>query len=178
MIKPEIKCRTLPELKAELAEMGEKPFRAAQIFQWLHQGVSSFDEMTNVSKPLRAKLSERYLLTAPRILRKQVSQVDGTVKYLWELHDGNCIESVFMRYHHGNSVCVSSQVGCRMGCKFCASGIGGLVRSLSAGEILDQILFMQKDTGERISNIVLMGTGEPLRFEKSEIALVRLRVEF
>ena len=162
MTKPEIKCRTLPELKEELRGMGEKPFRAGQIFQWLHQGVSSFDEMTNVSKQLRAKLSEQYLLTAPKILRKQVSKVDGTIKYLWELHDGNCIESVFMRYHHGNSACVSSQVGCRMGCKFCASGLGGLVRSLSAGEILDQILFMQKDTGERISNIVLMGTGEPL----------------
>ena len=111
MTKPEIKCRTLPELKEELRGMGEKPFRAGQIFQWLHQGVSSFDEMTNVSKQLRAKLSEQYLLTAPKILRKQVSKVDGTIKYLWELHDGNCIESVFMRYHHGNSACVSSQVG-------------------------------------------------------------------
>ena len=162
MTKPEIKCRTIPELKEELAALGEKPFRAQQIFRWMHTGVSDFDEMTNLSKPLRAKLRENYLLTAPRIVRKQVSKLDGTIKYLWELHDGNCVESVFMRYHHGNSACVSSQVGCRMGCKFCASGIGGLVRSLSAGEILDQILFMQKDTGERISNIVLMGTGEPL----------------
>ena len=174
MTKPEIKCRTLPELKEELREMGEKPFRAGQIFQWLHQGVSSFDEMTNVSKQLRAKLSEQYLLTAPKILRKQVSKVDGTIKYLWELHDGNCIESVFMRYHHGNSACVSSQVGCRMGCKFCASGLGGLVRSLSAGEILDQILFMQKDTGERISNIVLMGTGEPLDNYDNVLRFIRL----
>lgn len=162
MTKPEIKCRTIPELKQELAELGEKPFRAQQIFRWMHTGVSDFEEMTNLSKPLRAKLREHYLLTAPRIVRRQVSALDGTIKYLWELHDGNCVESVFMRYHHGNSACVSSQVGCRMGCKFCASGIGGLVRSLSAGEILDQILFMQKDTGERISNIVLMGTGEPL----------------
>ena len=162
MTKPEIKCRTIPELKEELAALGEKPFRAQQIFRWMHTGVSDFDEMTNLSKPLRTKLRENYLLTAPRIVRKQVSALDGTIKYLWELHDGNCVESVFMRYHHGNSACVSSQVGCRMGCKFCASGIGGLVRSLSAGEILDQILFMQKDTGERISNIVLMGTGEPL----------------
>ena len=103
MTKPEIKCRTLSELKAELCDMGEKPFRAAQIFSWLHQGVRSFDEMTNVSKALRTKLAEAYLLTAPKILRKQVSQVDGTIKYLWELHDGNCIESVFMRYHHGNT---------------------------------------------------------------------------
>ena len=162
MTKPEIKCRTIPELKEELAALGEKPFRAQQIFRWMHTGVSDFDEMTNLSKPLRTKLRENYLLTAPRIVRKQVSSLDGTIKYLWELHDGNCVESVFMRYHHGNSACVYSQVGCRMGCKFCASGIGGLVRSLSAGEILDQILFMQKDTGERISNIVLMGTGEPL----------------
>lgn len=162
MTKPEIKCRTIPELKEELAALGEKPFRAQQVFRWMHAGVSDFDEMTNLSKSLRAKLRENYLLTAPRIVRKQVSALDGTIKYLWELHDGNCVESVFMRYHHGNSACVSSQVGCRMGCKFCASGIGGLVRSLSAGEILDQILFMQKDTGERISNIVLMGTGEPL----------------
>ncbi|MDO5547246.1 MAG: 23S rRNA (adenine(2503)-C(2))-methyltransferase RlmN [Eubacteriales bacterium] len=162
MAKPEIKCRTIPELKQELAALGEKPFRAQQIFRWMHAGVSDFEEMSNLSKPLRAKLREHYLLTAPRIVRKQVSALDGTIKYLWELHDGNCVESVFMRYRHGNSACVSSQVGCRMGCKFCASGIGGLVRSLSAGEILDQILFMQKDTGERISNIVLMGTGEPL----------------
>ncbi len=162
MTKPEIKTRTLPVLKQELTELGEKPFRAQQVFRWLHSGVASFDEMTNVSKPLRAKLEEHYLLTAPTIARKQVSARDGTIKYLWELHDGNCVESVFMRYKHGNSACVSSQVGCRMGCKFCASGIGGLVRSLSAGEILDQILFMQRDTGERISNIVLMGTGEPL----------------
>ena len=162
MSKPEIKNRTIAELKQELTELGEKPFRAQQIFHWLHQGVSDFEEMTNLSKPLRAKLEEHYRLTAPNIVRKQVSAVDGTIKYLWELYDGNCVESVFMRYKHGNSACVSSQVGCRMGCKFCASGIGGLVRSLSAGEILDQILFMQKDTGERISNIVLMGTGEPL----------------
>lgn len=174
MIKPEIKCRTLPELKAELREMGQQPFRAVQIFQWLHQGVDSFDGMTNVSKSLRTQLSERYLLTSPKILRKQVSQVDGTIKYLWELHDGNCIESVFMRYHHGNTACVSSQVGCRMGCKFCASGIGGLIRSLSAGEILDQILFMQKDAGQRISNVVLMGTGEPLDNYDSVLQFIRL----
>ncbi|MGN1014189.1 MAG: 23S rRNA (adenine(2503)-C(2))-methyltransferase RlmN [Butyricicoccus sp.] len=162
MSKPEIKNRTMAELKQELTELGEKPFRAQQVFRWLHLGVSDFEEMTNLSKQLRETLREHYLLTAPNIVRKQVSAVDGTIKYLWELHDGNCVESVFMRYKHGNSACVSSQVGCRMGCKFCASGIGGLVRSLSAGEILDQILFMQKDTGERISNIVLMGTGEPL----------------
>lgn len=161
-MKPEIKCRNPEELKLELEQMGQQAFRAKQVFRWLHQGVTSFDEMTDLSKELRTQLTERYLLTAPEIVRKQVSKLDGTIKYLWRLHDGNLIESVFMRYKHGNSACVSSQVGCRMGCKFCASGIGGLVRSLSAGEILDQVLFMQKDTCERISNIVLMGTGEPL----------------
>lgn len=173
-MKPEIKNRTVAELKQELAELGEKPFRAQQIFKWLHSGVRSWDEMTNLSRPLRAKLDESYTLTAPAILRKQVSRIDGTIKYLWELYDGNCVESVFMRYKHGNSACVSTQVGCRMGCKFCASGIGGLVRSLSAGEILDQILFMQKDTGERISNIVLMGTGEPLDNYDNVIRFIHL----
>lgn len=158
----EIKCRTLEELTAELKELGQPAFRGKQVFRWLHRGVSSFDEMTDQSKTLRAVLAEHYVLTVPKLLRRQVSNVDGTMKYLWELHDGNCVESVFMRYRHGNTACVSTQVGCRMGCKFCASGIGGLVRSLSAGEILDQVLFMQKDAGERISNIVLMGTGEPL----------------
>lgn len=174
MMKSEIKCKTLTELKEELREMGQQPFRAAQIFRWLHQGVCSFDEMSNVSKPLRQQLTEHYLLTAPKILRRQVSKVDGTIKYLWELHDGNCIESVFMCYHHGNTACVSTQVGCRMGCRFCASGIGGLVRSLSAGEILDQVLFMQKDTGQRISNIVLMGTGEPLDNYDNVLRFIRL----
>lgn len=173
-MKPEIKCRNPEELKLELKQMGQQAFRAKQIFRWLHQGVTSFDEMTDLSKELRAQLSEHYLLTAPVIVRKQVSKLDGTVKYLWKLYDGNLIESVFMRYKHGNSACVSSQVGCRMGCKFCASGIGGLVRSLSAGEILDQILFMQKDTGERISNIVLMGTGEPLDNYDNVLRFIRL----
>lgn len=158
----EIKSLTIEELKQELREMGEKPFRAGQIFKWLHLGVESFDEMTDLSKPLRAKLAGRYLLTVPKIERKQVSKLDGTAKYLWRLHDGDCVESVFMRYKHGNSVCVSTQVGCRMGCAFCASGIFGLKRHLSAGEILDQVLFMQKDAGVPVSNIVLMGTGEPL----------------
>ncbi len=173
-MKPEIKCRNPEELKLELKQMGQQAFRAKQVFRWLHQGVTSFDEMTDLSKDLRTQLAEHYLLTAPEIVRKQVSKLDGTVKYLWRLHDGNLIESVFMRYKHGNSACVSSQVGCRMGCKFCASGIGGLVRSLSAGEILDQILFMQKDTGERISNIVLMGTGEPLDNYDNVLKFIRL----
>lgn len=160
--KTEIKCLSVAELKKELADMGEKPFRAKQIFKWLHQPVSSFDEMTDLSKDLRAKLSERYLLTVPKVVREQVSKVDGTHKYLWQLHDGDCVESVLMRYEHGNTVCVSTQVGCRMGCAFCASGLLGLKRHLSAGEILDQILFIQEDSGLPVNNIVLMGTGEPL----------------
>ncbi len=162
MLKKEIKNLTVEELKAELKEMGEKPFRAGQIFQWLHQPVTSFDEMTNLSKDLRARLAERFELTVPVCVRKQVSQVDGTRKYLWQLRGGDCVESVLMKYEHGNTVCVSTQVGCRMGCKFCASGLFGLKRHLSAGEILDEVLFIQKDSGESVSNIVLMGTGEPL----------------
>lgn len=160
--KKEIKCLSIEELKAELLEMGEKPFRAGQIFQWLHQAVESFDEMTNLSKALRAKLAARYELTVPICEKKQVSQIDGTRKYLWRMRCGDCVESVLMRYAHGNTVCVSTQVGCRMGCKFCASGLFGLKRNLSAGEILDEVLFIQKESGEPISNIVLMGTGEPL----------------
>ena len=158
----EIKSLSIDELKSVLKEMGEKPFRAGQIFKWLHEGVESFEEMSNLSKDLRARLAENFLLTVPEVARKQVSRVDGTVKYLWRLRDGNCVESVLMHYEHGVSVCVSTQVGCRMGCKFCASGLNGRTRSLSAGEILDEILFMQKDSGEKVSNIVLMGTGEPL----------------
>lgn len=158
----EIKSLTIEELKAALADMGEKPFRAGQIFKWLHGGVESFEEMSNLSKDLRQRLAERFILTVPTVARKQVSKVDGTVKYLWRLRDGDCVESVLMHYEHGISVCVSTQVGCRMGCKFCASGLNGKKRDLSAGEILDEILFMQKDSGEKVSSIVLMGTGEPL----------------
>ena len=148
----EIKSLTIDELKSALKEMGEKPFRAGQIFKWLHEGVESFEEMSNLSKDLRARLAENFLLTVPEVARKQVSRVDGTVKYLWRLRDGNCVESVLMHYEHGVSVCVSTQVGCRMGCKFCASGLNGRTRSLSAGEILDEILFMEKDSGEKVSN--------------------------
>ena len=122
----EIKSLTIEELKNALADMGEKPFRAGQIFKWLHQGVESFEEMSNLSKDLRARLAERFVLTVPQVVRRQVSQVDGTVKYLWRLRDGDCVESVLMHYEHGVSVCVSTQVGCRMGCRFCASGLNGL----------------------------------------------------
>ena len=152
---------TLEELTAALKELGEPAFRGKQVFTWLHRGVSSYDEMTNLSKPLREKLSKAYPLTVPKVARKQVSKLDGTIKYLWELADGNCVESVLMQYHHGNTVCISSQVGCRMGCAFCASTIAGRVRDLTPSEMLDQVIFTQKDSGLEISNIVLMGIGEP-----------------
>ena len=158
----DLKSQTLEEMTATLKEMGEPAFRGKQVFTWLHKGVTSFDEMSNLSKPLREKLKEQCYITAPSVARKQVSRLDGTVKYLWQLLDGNCIETVVMQYHHGNTVCVSSQVGCRMGCAFCASTIAGKVRDLTPSEILDQVIFAQKDSGLPISNIVLMGIGEPL----------------
>ncbi len=150
------------ELERELESLGEPRFRAKQIFSWLHKGVRDFDEMSNLPKALREKLKEAYHLYRPRVLNKQVSRLDGTIKYLWELYDGNAVETVVMQYKHGNTVCVSSQVGCRQGCAFCASTIGGLVRSLEPSEILDEVLFSQTDSGLPISNIVLMGIGEPL----------------
>ncbi len=158
----DIKSMTLEELSSFFQELGEPPFRARQVFQWLYRGAESFREMTNLPKSLRQKLEESCLLTAPRAVRKQVSQVDGTIKYLWELSDGNCVESVLMRYRHGNTVCISCQVGCRMGCAFCASTIAGKVRDLTPAEMVDQVLFTRKDSGAEISNIVLMGIGEPL----------------
>ena len=153
---------TLEELTAWLGERGQPPFRARQVFQWLYRGVTSFGEMSDLPKALRQTLEESCLLTVPQVERRQVSRLDGTVKYLWRLGDGNCIETVLMGYHHGNTVCVSSQVGCRMGCAFCASTIAGKVRDLTAAEMVDQVLFTQKDSGRPISNIVLMGIGEPL----------------
>ena len=150
------------EIEAELENLGEPKYRAQQLFTWLHRGVRDFEEMSNLSKSLRQKLQENYRLYRPRVLKKQVSQIDGTIKYLWELADGNAVETVVMQYKHGNTVCVSSQVGCRQGCAFCASTIGGLVRSLEPSEILDEVLFSQLDSELPISNIVLMGIGEPL----------------
>ena len=150
------------ELEAELAALGQPRFRAGQVFQWLSRGVRSFEGMTNLSKELREQLESRFYLYEPKVLSKQVSAMDGTVKYLWELSDGNAVETVVMSYKHGNTVCVSSQVGCRQGCAFCASTIGGLVRNLRASEILDEVLFSELDSGKKISNIVLMGIGEPL----------------
>ena len=158
----DIKSMTQQELSAFLKELGEPSFRAKQIFSWLHRGVTSFEDMTNLSKPLRETLAERCFITAPTVARRQESRLDGTIKYLWELSDGNCIETVLMQYHYGNTVCISSQVGCRMGCAFCASTIAGKVRDLRPSEMLDQVLFTQLDAGREVSNIVLMGIGEPL----------------
>ena len=158
----DLKSLTLPEMTAFLQSLGEPAFRGRQVFTWLHRGVTDFDGMTNLSKSLREKLKETCFITAPQVARKQVSRLDGTIKYLWELSDGNCIETVLMQYHHGNTVCISSQVGCRMGCAFCASTIAGKVRDLTPAEMLDQVLFTQKDSGLPVSNIVLMGIGEPL----------------
>ena len=149
------------ELEALMIELGEAKYRAGQIFPQLHRGISP-DEMTNLGKQLRQKLLTVAFWHLPQIRRKLISAIDGTVKYLFELADGNCVESVVMKYEHGNTICISSQVGCRMGCKFCASTIGGKVRDLTSGELLGQVIAAQKDTGERISNIVLMGIGEPL----------------
>ncbi len=157
-----IKAMTLPEMTLALKEMGQPGFRAKQIYTWLHKGVRSYDEMTNVSKELRQKLAQEYPFYPPEVVRKQESQKDGTIKYLWQLSDGNCVETVLMRYHYGNTVCISTEVGCRMGCAFCASTLGGLVRRLEPQEMLDQVLFTQVDSGLPISHIVLMGIGEPL----------------
>ena len=158
----DLKSMTLEELSGFLRSKGEPAFRGRQVFTWLHKGVSSFDEMSNLSKALREKLKEQCILTVPRVAKKQVSARDGTIKYLWQMADGNCVESVLMRYHHGNTVCISSQVGCRMGCAFCASTIAGKVRNLTPAEMLDQVLFTQQDSGAEVSNIVLMGIGEPM----------------
>ena len=161
-MKNDILSMTPEEIEQELQRLGEPKYRAGQIFDWLSRGIRDFDQMTNLSKALREKLKEEFALYEPKVLSKQVSSLDGTIKYLWELSDGNAVETVVMSYKHGNTVCVSCQVGCRQGCAFCASTIGGLVRSLKPSEILDEVLFSQLDSGKEISNIVLMGIGEPL----------------
>ena len=158
----DLKSMSLREMTEALEALGQPAFRGKQVFTWLHKGAASFDEMTNLPKALRDKLKTEYFITVPRVARKQVYRQDGTVKYLWELRDGNCIETVLMRYHHGNTVCISSQVGCRMGCAFCASTVAGKARDLTPSEMLDQVLFTQLDSGLEISNIVLMGIGEPM----------------
>ena len=157
-----IKSMTISEIGAVLKELGQPAFRAKQVYSWLHKGVRDYSEMTNLPKALRDTLAERYPICAPEVVRKQQSQKDGTIKYLWKLSDGNCVETVLMRYHYGNSVCISTEVGCKMGCAFCASTLGGFVRQLEPFELLDQVLFTQVDSGLPISHIVLMGIGEPL----------------
>ena len=157
-----IKSMTLAEIGALLKELGQPAFRAKQVYSWLHKGVKSYDEMTNLPKSLRDLLAEKYPIHVPKVVRKQESQKDGTIKYLWQLSDGNCVETVLMRYHYGNTVCISTEVGCAMGCAFCASTIGGLVRRLEPYEMLDEVLFTQVDSGLPVSHIVLMGIGEPL----------------
>ncbi|MBR5342548.1 MAG: 23S rRNA (adenine(2503)-C(2))-methyltransferase RlmN [Oscillospiraceae bacterium] len=161
-MKKDIVSMLPEELEADFVQLNEPKYRAAQVFRWLGRGVRDFEAMSDLPKSLREKLKESYEIYAPKVLRKQVSAIDGTIKYLWELRDRQAVETVVMSYQHGNTVCVSSQVGCRQGCAFCASTIGGLVRNLTPSEILDEVIFSQLDSGKEISNIVLMGIGEPL----------------
>lgn len=163
MNKPDIKSLSLPSLQQEMEKIGEKKFRAAQLYEWMHRKLArDFSEMTNLSLALREKCGEAFTLTTLTPVKVQESKADGTKKFLFALPDGNVVESVLMRYRHGNSVCISSQVGCRMGCKFCASTLGGLVRNLTVGEMLEQVYGVTREIGERISNVVVMGIGEPL----------------
>ena len=174
-MKEDLRSLTYGELKETLLSYNQKGFRADQIFDWLHKkSVTDFTELRNIPKDLRQSLSEQYSIYPVKMQTVQISKKDGTRKYLFGLHDGNLIESVFMRYEHGNSVCVSSQVGCRMGCRFCASTTGGLLRNLTAGEILGQVYEIERDTGERVGNIVIMGTGEPLDNYDNVLAFIRL----
>ncbi|MBS1401710.1 MAG: 23S rRNA (adenine(2503)-C(2))-methyltransferase RlmN [Oscillospiraceae bacterium] len=170
----DIKAMLPNEIAAALTELGEPKYRAKQIFQWLARGVESFDEMTDVSKKLRETLKREFFITKLKMLRKQVSAIDGTIKYLWELPDGNAVETVVMQYRHGNTICISSQVGCRQGCAFCASTIGGLIRGLESSEMLDEVLYSERESGLKISNIVLMGIGEPLDNFDNVIRFLRL----
>ncbi len=159
----DIKSYNLKELKEEIQQLGEKPFRAGQIYKWLHvDKVETFDEMTNISKDLRQKLSDEFEIRTLEPIKVLISKIDGTRKYLFRIKGGTIIESVLMRYHHGNSVCISTQSGCRMGCRFCASTLNGLDRNLEPSELLEQIYQIEKNIGEKVSNIVLMGSGEPL----------------
>ena len=175
MEQPDIRSMYPEELKERMVQLGEKPFRGAQLFSWLHQKLAdSYDQMSDLPAGLRQKLEEQYPLRLPEAVDAQISKLDGTRKYLFRLYDGNVIESVWMRYHHGNSVCVSSQAGCRMGCRFCASTLDGLSRSLQASEMLGQVYQIQKLTGERVSNIVVMGSGEPLDNYENLIRFLKL----
>ena len=173
--KKDIKSMTLEEVTAEMIALGEKSFRAKQLYDWLHVKLAeSFDDMSTLSKDLRQKLKENYSLTALQVAGERISAIDGTRKYLFRLEDGNVIESVWMQYHHGNSVCISSQVGCRMGCRFCASTLDGMERNLRPSEMLDQIYRIQTITGERVSNIVVMGSGEPMDNYDNVVRFIRL----
>ncbi len=173
--KVDIKSLTLPQLEEELVNLGEKPFRARQLYQWMHRKLArDYGGMTNLPGELREKLAKHYACTCLRQVHMQESRADGTKKFLFALEDGHVVESVWMRYKHGNSVCISSQVGCRMGCRFCASTLGGLVRGLLPGEMLDQIYAISLLTGERVSNVVVMGTGEPLDNYDSLLQFLRL----
>ena len=175
MIKRDIRSIEYPDLESIVTGKGEKKFRAGQIYDWLHKKqADSFDEMTNVPRSLRDELSEEYDIYQVMVERVQESALDGTKKYLFKLHDGNLIESVFMIYEHGNSVCISTQVGCRMGCRFCASTIDGVVRNLTAGEMLAQVYGIMKETGKRISNVVTMGSGEPLDNYDEVLKFIRM----
>ncbi len=174
-MKKDICAYTYEQLQAEIQAMGERGFRAKQIYEWLHVRLAEdFSEMTNLSRELKYRLSEQYEILPVVMLEKQESRLDGTCKFLFRLHDGNVVESVWMRYHYGNSVCISSQVGCRMGCRFCASGIGGLARGLSPSEMLGQVYRLQRIMGERVSNVVVMGTGEPLDNYDSLLTFLRI----
>ena len=175
MGKTDIKSLDYEELQQFMASLGEKPFRAKQLYQWMHEKLAAdMDEMTNLSRELREKLKETTAYTSLEAVERLVSGIDGTEKYLLRLSDGNVIESVLMRYHHGNSVCISSQVGCRMGCRFCASTLDGLTRNLKPSEMLDQVYRIQQISGERVSNIVVMGTGEPLDNYDNLLKFIRL----
>lgn len=173
--RKDIKSMTLEEVTEEMTALGEKSFRAKQLYDWIHVKLASdFDEMSSLSRELREKLKAGCSLTGLKMVGERISQIDGTRKYLFALEDGNIIESVWMQYHHGNSVCVSSQAGCRMGCRFCASTLDGLARNLRASEILDQIYQIQKRTGERVSNVVVMGSGEPMDNYENVVRFLRL----
>lgn len=171
----DIKSMTLAELKTDMAQLGEKGFRATQLYDWMHKKLArGFDEMTNLSAALREKCKQRYMYTALQAVQVQESAIDGTRKYLFALSDGNVVESVWMKYKHGNSVCISSQVGCRMGCAFCASTLDGLERNLTPSEMLDQIYSITLLTGERVSNVVVMGTGEPMDNYDNLLRFIRM----
>ncbi len=173
--KKDIKSMTLEELKEEMTALGEKPFRAKQIYEWMHVKLSeSFEQMTNIPKILQEKCRERYFYTCLKPVRVQESAIDGTKKFLFELPDGKTVESVWMKYKHGNSVCVSSQVGCRMGCVFCASTLDGLERGLLPSEMLEQVYAISRLTGERVSNVVVMGMGEPMDNYENTVQFIRL----